>query len=424
MINNKGFIKYGKNSFLQIIDKFLRLIFGILIGVWVARYMGPERFGLYNFVISFVGIFSTFTALGIESIVIKELIDNNSNKNNILGTSLALRLSASFLVIMFILIYTNLTMDDMSTNLLIGLYSVSIFFQAFNVIDLFFQSKLLGKNILIVNFIGMILSGIIKVFLIINKLPLFYFILNLLFDSFFLAIGYIVMYNMQNTSIVNWQYNKDVSIQFLKLGWPLLLSNVIVSLYMRIDQILIKYFLGNEAIGQFSAAIRITESWYFIPMTICASLFPAIINARKIGNELYMERLTKLFKLLSFISIFIAIIFTIFSEKIILLLYGKDFIDAAGVLSITSWAGIFVCFGVASSSWLVLENLQILSFWRTFLGLIMNLFLNILLIPKYGIIGSAYATLISQVFAAYIFDITNPKLHKIFLIKTKSFIPF
>jgi O-antigen/teichoic acid export membrane protein len=213
---------------------------------------------------------------------------------------------------------------------------------------------------------------------------------------------------------------KDIAISLLKDSWPLILSGVVISVYMKIDQVMIKEMMNNEAVGQYSAALRLSEVWYFIPMVIANSLFPAIINAKNQSEKLYYDRLQKLYDFMTWMAIFIALPMTFLSDWLINLLFGEEYHQAGNVLMIHIWASVFVFLGVASSKWFISENLQKYSFYRTLTGAIINILLNYIMIPLYGILGAAMATLISQSIASYFFNITNKKLRYTFLLQTNA----
>jgi polysaccharide biosynthesis protein len=192
---------------------------------------------------------------------------------------------------------------------------------------------------------------------------------------------------------------------------------------MKIDQVMIQDMLGSEAVGQYAAATRLSEIWYFIPTILVSSLFPAIVNARKQSEELYYSRLQKLFDLVVWIAIVIALPMTFLSDMIVDILYGKQYSQAASVLMIHIWASIFVFLGVISSNWYINENLQLLAFLRAFYGMISNIFLNLLLITKYGIQGAAIATLISYMIVDFICDVVNCYSRRIFFMKLNTINP-
>jgi O-antigen/teichoic acid export membrane protein len=191
-------------------------------------------------------------------------------------------------------------------------------------------------------------------------------------------------------------------------------------IYVKIDQVMIKEMIDTEAVGQYAAAVRISEAWYFIPGAIASSIFPAIINAKKQNEDLYYARLQKLYDIMVWMAIAIALPMTFLSDGIVGLLYGAQYNEAGSVLMVHIWAGVFVFLGVASGQWLLSENLQIFSTMNTTIGAIVNIGLNYMLIPRMGIEGSAWATLISYCIAGYLCLLIWKKTRINFIHLTKS----
>jgi len=419
--NHQGFMKYFKNTSWLFFEKILRMVVGLFVGIWVARYLGPEQFGLFSYAQSFVGLFLAFATLGLDGIVIRELVKDENRRDELLGTAFWLKLMGAFAVLLLLFSAVPFTSNEGETNLLIFIIASATIFQSFNVVDMYFQSKVLSKYVVYTNVVSLFFSSIIKIILILNEAPLLAFAWVVLFDSFILSAGF-VYYFFKHTDVNfrHLKFNAVTAKVLLKDSWPLILSSIVISVYMKIDQVMIKEMLGSEAVGQYAAAVRLSEAWYFIPMVISASLFPAIVNAKKVSEALYYARLQKLYDLMVWIALAIALPMTFMSDWVVEMLYGVAYNEAGTVLMIHIWAGVFVFLGVASSKWFVAENLQLLSMWRTFFGMLVNVLLNILLIPKYGITGAAFATLISQVIAAYLFDVFYYKTRSVFYMKTKS----
>jgi len=419
--NHQGFMRYFKNTSWLFGEKILRMVVGLFVGIWVARYLGPERFGLFSYAQSFVGLFVVIATLGLDGIVVRELVKDDSKSNELIGTAFWLKVMGAILVLIILTVSISFSSNDAYVNTLMLVITSAAIFQSFNVVDMYFQAKVLSKFVAYTNFISLLISSIIKIVLILNEASLIYFAWVVLFDSIVLALGFIYFFLKNSTiSIRNLVFKKTVAIALLKDSWPLILSGIVVSIYMKIDQVMIKEMLNIEAVGQYAAAVRLSEAWYFIPMVISASLFPAIVNSKKISKELYYERLQKLYNLMVWMAIAIAIPMTFLSDWIVELLYGGQYNEAGSVLTIHIWSGVFVFLGVASGKWFVTENLQMLSFWRTFNGMVVNVALNFILIPKYGIQGAAIATLLSQCMAAYIFDFFNNKTKKMFFMKSQA----
>lgn len=414
-------MKYFKNTSWLFGEKILRMIVGVFVGIWVARYLGPEQFGLFSYAQSFVGLFATIATLGLDGIVVRELVKNEKIKDTLIGTVFWLKFIGAIIVLILLLVAIQFTSNDQYTNILVFIIASATIFQSFNVIDFYFQSKVLSKYIVYANIISLFISSLIKIILILNEAPLVAFAWVVLFDSIILALGFIYFYSKSSSfNINNLTFKKDVAISLLKDSWPLILSGVVISVYMKIDQVMIKEMMNNEAVGQYSAALRLSEVWYFIPMVIANSLYPAIINAKNQSEEVYYARLQKLYDFMVWLAICIALPMTFLSDWLINLLYGEQYYQAGSILMIHIWASVFVFLGVASSKWFITENLQKYSFYRTLAGAIINILLNYIMIPLYGILGAAIATLISQAIASYFFNITNKKLRYTFLLQTNA----
>jgi len=419
--NHQGFMRYFKNTSWLFAEKILRMVVGLFVGVWVARYLGPDKFGLFSYAQSFVGLFTAIATLGLDGIVVRELVKYPQKERELIGTAFYLKLIGAFLTLIVLYIAIYFTSNDHFTNILIFIIASTTIFQSFNVVDMYFQSKVMSKYVVYANIISLFISSLVKITFIFMNAPLIAFAWVVLFDSFVLACGFVYFFFKHSKfNIYNLIFKSEIAISLLKDSWPLVLSGMVIAIYMKIDQVMIKEMMSSEAVGQYAAAVRISEAWYFIPMVIASSLFPAIINAKKQSEELYYARLQKLYDLMVWMAIAIALPMTFLSDWVINLLYGNQYSQAGSVLMIHIWAGVFVFLGVASGKWFVAENLQKYSFYRTFSGAVLNIILNFILIPKFGINGAAMATLASQMTAAYLFDLYTAKTRKMFFMKTKS----
>jgi O-antigen/teichoic acid export membrane protein len=416
-----GFRRYFVNTSWMFGEQILRMIAGLLVGIWVARYLGPEQFGVFSYATAFVAIFSTVAKLGLDGIVVRDLVNEPQNRNVYLGTAFWLKLAGALVTFIIIAFATLFTSNDSTTNLYIFIIASGIIFQSFEVIDFYFQSKVLSKFVSLCKMTQLLLSSLLKVYFVLTGADLFWFVVVSLFDQLSLAVTLYIAYKHQKLDNFYRHFDKEVAKKFIKNSWPLIFSGLVVMVYMRIDQVMIKEMLGIREVGVYSAAVRLSEAWYFIPMVITSSLFPAIVSAKKVSKELYYTRLQRLFTLMVWTAIAIALPITFLSDWLVMLLYGEEYTGAGKVLMIQIWAGLFVFLGVASSSWLTSENLQIIAFYRTFAGAIINIALNLLLIPVYGIVGAAIATLVSYMFAGFLFDIFNHNTKKIFLMKISAF---
>lgn len=399
--HHQGFVKYFKNTSWMMGEQLLRIIAGLFVGIWVARYLGPEQFGLFSYALAFTAIFGGVAKLGFDGIMVRELVNHPKKRSVYLGTAFWLKIMGALIVMGVMAVIVPFTSNDSMTNLFIFIIASGLVFQSFEVVQFYFQSQVMAKIVSICKVIQLALSSIIKVYFVLTEADLIWFVFVTAFDTFSLAVSYFIAYKMQTNSVFYKCFDLNVAKQLLKDSWPLIFSAIVVMIYMRIDQIMIKEMLGEYEVGIYSAAVRLSEAFYFIPMLITASLFPAILNAKKHNEDLYKQRLQRLYSLMLWLAIAIALPMTFLSDWLILLLFGQAYQEAGQVLVIHIWASIFVFLGVSSGKWFITENLQRFSLFNTAVGAILNVVLNLILISNLGLVGAAYATVISYGVAAY-----------------------
>ncbi len=418
-------MRYFTNTSWLFFEKILRMVMGLFVSIWVARYLGPDQFGLLSYVQSLVALVASISTLGLNNIIVRELLNSKTKDGEIFATSFVLKIVASIFVFIILSLFIGIFSIDRNMNILIYIISFSIIFQSFNVVDFYFQSKVLSKYIVYINIITLFFSSLIKILLIINESSLVYFALVILFDNVVLAFGYIYVFiyksQINKTDLV---FKKDVAISLLKDSLPLIFSTLVVAIYMRIDLIMIKEYIDTNAVGLYAAATRLVEACYFIPIIITNSIFPAIINSKN-NKRLYYERMQKLYDLIVIFAIFIVLPMSFFSNWFIEFLYGYDYKGAIDVFIVYIWTILFTSLGSVGTKWFISENLQKYLFYRTLYGASINIILNYILIPLYGIVGAAIATLISQIVTSYLFNITNKKFIYNFKLQTNALLlPF
>lgn len=423
--NHEGLKRYGKNTAWLMAEKVLRMFVGLFVGIWIARYLGPEQFGLLSYAQSFVFLFTAIATLGLDGIVVRELVKDESKRDVLLGTAFTLKLIGAFLIFPLLWLGVQLTNNDVYTSVLVFIIASATVFQSFNVIDFYYQSTVMSKYVALSNSFSLLLSSIIKIILIFHNAPLIAFALMFVFDTLALSFGLVYFYvKKTKLRLFTWSFNKKVATQLLADSWPLIISSIMISLYMRIDQIMIKEILDSNAVGQYAAAVRLSEAWYFLPLAICSSVFPAIVNAKKVNEELYYQRLQKLYSLMVYLGIAVALPATFGGSWIINMLYGYAYAEASSVLMVHVWAGVFVCIGVANNLWLINENLQIHSMINTTIGAVTNVILTYYLVVTFNIIGAAIATFISYFVSAYLLLAFHKKTRDGFFLINKSILGF
>jgi len=401
--------KYFKNTGMMLFGKVGSLIITMLVSIQLANYLHSEKYGILSGAITYVYFFSSITSLGLDQYIVKELHQFPDNCERILGTAFWLKFSSGLISIPLIFAIYHVYPAEGTPYLFVFILSFTGIIQAFNVVDPYFQSQVQSKYVMQVQIIANIASATIKLSLIyLFHAPLIWFVYAFLFDVILLSAGYYINYQRKKGSFINWKFNKQLGRKLFSYSWPLIISGVMVSVYMRIDQIMLQNMKGAAEAGAYATVVRFSEAWYFIPSVIVSTLFPAILNARRDDIARYKKRLQNLYDLMVYLSLPAAIVIS-FAAPLIYKLFKPEFAHAAPALSVHIWSGVFVFLGVASGQQLIAEDYVKLSFIRTGFGAIVNIVFNLLLIPKLGLMGTSIATLIAYA-SSTLFVIFIPKV--------------
>jgi len=386
-----AFDKYLKNTGMLMFGKVGSLVIKMVVTIKIANYLQPENFGILNGAIVYVTLFAAVASLGLDQVIVKELHTYPKERDRILGTAFRMKFIAGLLCIPVIyLSWFFFSLEDTPYIYVLILSFIGIF-QSFNVIDSYFQSEVRSKYIMQVQIASTLVSALIKMVLIYTKSPLELFIYASIADFIWLALGYFIIYNRKGRRLLNWSFDDKLSKKLIAFSWPLIISGIMVSLYMNIDQLMLHEMIGPAAQGTYTTAVNFSAALYFIPSVIVSSLFPAILNARRDDPERYQRRLQNLYDLMVWFSISFALAVT-FASPLIYKFMPK-YSEAGPILAVHVWSGVFVFLGTANGQYLIAENFSKLTFVRTTIGAIVNILLNLWLIPLMGIMGAAIATL-------------------------------
>jgi PST family polysaccharide transporter len=418
-----GLRKIMRNMGWLMMDRVVRMGMGLFVGVWVARYLGPTQFGSLNFALSFVALFGTLTTLGLEGLVVREVLHNTQDTHEILGTTLALRSAGGLLaVVLSIAALCLIQPHDRQALLLVSILSLTLVFQAFDTIDSFFQSQVQSKITVWAKNAAFLVFAAIRVSLIYTKAHIWAFAAATSGEIALGAVGLVLGYRLSGGRMSVWRSSRKRAALLLKQSWPVIFSGMAIMVYMRLDMVMLKMMKGDLAVGLYSAATRVSEVWYFIPMAIVSSVSPAIMKVKD-NTDLFYGRLRKLFSLMTMAACIIGSLVALSSHAIIRVLYSTGYSGAAPVLAVHVWASVFVFLGVAQSPWDLSKNLLTLSLYRTIAGAIINVAMNLYLIPRYSAMGAAIATVVSYAVSGVFANAFSARTRPIFYMQMKSFIP-
>lgn len=386
-------------------DRFLRMGMGLIVGVWVARYLGPAQYGELSYVIAFATFFQVVSLLGLDGVAVRDIAMNRRESAAILGTVFRYRLASSLvcwiLLVISMALYRGADRQVLVMTVIVG---ASFVFQAVDTVDLWFQSQTRSKMTVLAKSFSYVASSLLKVTLILFHAPLLYFAVAGFVESVLSAIALYYSYT-KFPAPFPWRYDRVFGRRLLTESWPYLLSGLAIMIYMRIDQIMLREMVGAHEVGIYTAVLPMSTMWYFVPMMVTQSVGPLIAQKKQTDQRGYFLSIKNMFSLMWWIVLPLCIGVALISIPLVKILYGSAYMQSAGVLAIHVFSCIPVALGAVQDLWNLNEKKSSLMLKKALIGVIMNIALNVILIPKYGAIGAAVATVASQAISAVVSNI-------------------
>ncbi len=395
LLNHEGFRRYFANTGWMFFGQMFSLLASFFVGAWLARYLGPENYGVINYAIAFACLFGFVASLGVDSLLIRELVKTPEKRDELMGTSFGLKLIGGLSAFAITAAAAFLLETAPLNRTLIIIFAFSSIIQAINVISSFFQARVEAKNNVRAQIIAGLISAALKIVFILAGANLAWLMVIFTLDGAWQAIIFVLTYRAKGYRLRAWRFDRGLARRLWHDSWLLMLSSAASFILLKIDQVMIGQMMGERAVGLYAAAVKFVEIWYFIPVVICASLFPAIVNAKKTSSDLYRRRLRNFYFLMIMMAVLIAVPTVILAPWAVNLLFGAAYAPAVLILQIYVWSGVGLFWGWAINQQLTAENRTRTIFILNFAAMILNIGLNLVLIPALGLPGAALATLIS-----------------------------
>ena len=403
--------------------RFLRMGGSLVVGTMVVRYLGPARYGAFSYAFALYGLFNIVSNLGLDVLVVSEiaLTEDAAEEAAVLGTAFWLKIAASVLTTAAATLYSWWAHPgDTVITAMVAMLSIASISQGLDVVDYFFQAKTRSRVAVVPQLYVFLASNVGRVIAICLHASLLVFGLIASLEILGSEVALAVVYWMHQRNLWQWTFRRERAVNMLKRSWPLMIAGLLVIVYMRTDQVMLGSMATKEVVGQYSSASRLSEIWYAIPALICGSVMPRLLKRKADEPEVYYGRLQRMYDIMVGISVALALVTTLLGKYVVLLLFGPAYLPAVAILRVHIWTGPFVFLGVTSGMQLVHEDLTGISLQRSVAGAVGNVALNYLLIPRFGGVGSAVATLITQAVTSYLLDATNRSTRHIFRMKTKA----
>jgi len=387
-VNNAGWIIFGKVA---------QGVINLLVGLLTARYLGPSNYGIINYAGAYIAFFTSLCTLGINSVLVKELIDNPDKEGEILGSSILMRMASSILsAITIIGIVSVVDRDEPTTVLVVALCSIGVIFHVFEVFNYWFQAQLKSKITSMASLVAYAITAAYKVYLIVTDKSIEYFTVSTSIDYIVVAIILYICYKKHNGQKLSCSLATGKRI--LSKSCHFILPGLMVAVYGQTDKLMLKQLISDTEIGYYSTATTVCNMWVFVMGAIITSVYPSIMQANKDGNEKEFERLNKiLYAIVFYLSVFVSVLFAVLAEPVIYILYGEAYLPSVNPLRIITWYTAFSYLGVARNAWVVGKDKQKYLIWIYMSAALSNVLFNIWLIPIWGASGAALASLIAQI---------------------------
>ena len=405
-------------------EKLLALVLSFTVTLAVARHLMPELFGRLSFLVALVSLAAPLMALGLNSLISRELVVRPKDNDSIVGSALTIRLISGLLVATFggLLAIQILPSGD---ALMLTMLLVASIANAALVIDFWLQSHLANRQGALLRLAVLVFFSACRIVAVALAADLAVFVYLLAAEFVALGLGYMTVYQRLTGGLLQLTASVKECRGLLADSRWLFFSGVAAVLYLKVDQVLLGFMVDDEAVGIYAVAARFSEGWYFVPAALVTSYFPQLISKRNSDNDSYAMDIQKLNDFLFVVALTIALAVSASAQWLVPWLFGEAYTECVPILLVHIWAAVLVFMRALLSKWLITEDLLRLSLLSQASGAITNSLLNLFLIPRYGALGAAYATVISYLVAGYGILFLHKQLRPMAMVVSRSLIlPF
>ena len=393
------------NSGWLMFDRIVRAFVGLLVGAWVARYLGPSDYGLLAYVLASVAMFHALATLGADAIVVRDISQRPQDAAGILGSAFVLRASVGGLCWAGAILWSAWASDgDRQTVVLTAIVASMLVFQAADVVDLWFQSQSQSRRTVVAKLVSYLVSSGIKIALILLQAPVMTFACVAALDALMAGLALLVAYRRFRTER-QWRVLKDTARTLLREAWPFMLSGLAIAMYLRVDQLVINEVLGPRELGIYAAVLPISQLWQVISLTAAVSLAPHVARLKLADDARYVRTLVLIFRGFFYAGVATALVTVAVSGWLVEALFGAQYAEGATVLAVHAVSNIFCFLGVAHGLWLTNERRFAVRLYGTLAAGFTALAMNFVLLPRIGLVGAAYAAIAAQAVAAFLVNL-------------------
>lgn len=394
--------KIAKNAGWLIAGRIYHMVLAFIVGLLTARYLGPSNYGLINYAATYASFFSSFCTLGINSIIVKNFVDHPEEEGETIGSAIVLRSISSVLSVIMILCITLIAdKGETITHIVVLLCGIGVIFQVMDTLNYWFQSRLQSKYAAIAAMISCTMVSIYKVWLLVTGKSVVWFAISTSIDYAVIALVLLIIYKKNNGPKFIFSITKAK--ELFSSSYHFILAGLMVSIYASTDRFMLKQLLNEAEVGYYSTAVSVCSAWVFVLSAITDSIYPDILQSFNSDKNIFEKKNKQLYAIVFYVSIIASCLLSVFAEPIVYILYGNDYLPAAAPLRVITWYTAFSYLGVARNAWVVCYRKQNYLKYLYVGAAVLNVGLNMLMIPLWGASGAAAASLITQISTILVF---------------------
>lgn len=390
--------KIVSNASSIILCRIAQSVVNLVIGMISARYLGPTNYGLINYAGSIVAFLIPIAQLGLRNVLVQEIVNSPKNEGKILGTTILMTNISGWLSIIGVTVFVLcVNANDTETIIVCVLYSISLIFQMLDLIEYWFQAKLLSKYTSVVSLISYTIVSLYKVFLLVTGKSVYWFAISQALDYCIISIVLIAIFLKQ----ANQRFSVSFTLfkKMFQKSKYYIVSDMMVMIYQHTDKIMITLFLNNKINGYYSAAVTCSGIIAFVFSAIIDTARPIILESYNNSDESFKKNMERLYSILFYVGLIQNIAFTIAAPIIVNILYGSQYTATISILQIITWYSTFSYIGSARNIWILAKGKQKYLLIINCFGALLNVLGNFLLIPLLGANGAAIASVLTYFFA-------------------------
>lgn len=393
--------KVVKNASWIIVCRVVQSIVALIIGMITARYLGPSNYGLLNYANSVVAFVVPLAQLGLRNVLVEEIVSKPEREGKTLGTALVMSVASSLLCIVGCMAFVSIAnAGERDTLAVCALYSISLIFQMTEMIQYWYQAKLLSKYTSVVSLVAYAVVSVYKIFLLVTGKNIYWFAASYTFD--FLIISAVLIFLYKKLGNQKLAFSFPLAKQLFARSKYYIVSNMMVTVFAQTDKIMIKLMLGNTENGYYSTAVACASMASFVFVAIIDSLRPVIFASKKVDYKKFEDNMSLLYSIILYMGLAQSLVLTFFARPIVNLLYGQAYLGAIPLLQIITWYSAFAYMGSVRNIWMLAEEKQRYLWIINLSGAVINVAGNLILIPCIGAAGAAVASVLTQFFTNFL----------------------